>query len=371
MGTKWVTLVLAALVALAGCKKAGDGAPVAEAEADRPPLPSAELAELLDAVPADAAVVATLGLREPVWSQLTGGWLVPMEPELRDQLDQELATQLDQLTGLDVREARAAVVYFSDADTGGMLIHGIRGKLAGATGEHAGASIRVFPEGRPILGHRDDVLVVSGSQAELEGILDRLAGGEGGLTGELRARIDRAREGATMAAAADVARLTASTGGAEPMLELPPLPGKLAFASVRGAEGGLRVAVTGEDAALDAIEAQLGMLMTLARAEMTKERATTTEPAERMGATIAYYYAENMLRHLQPVREGDELAVEMPFAPESVGSIAPMVGVVTAVAIPAFMKYIERSKQVEFTIPADEPPEAAAEPAPAEPSPPN
>lgn len=93
--------------------------------------------------------------------------------------------------------------------------------------------------------------------------------------------------------------------------------------------------------------------------EMDRERANakaSKSPIEGVGAIVAYHQVLKLKRELQPKVEGSELTMtyELPSPDDTTASMTMMapavIGVLAAVAIPAFMKYTRRSKTVEATM---------------------
>jgi type IV pilus assembly protein PilA len=74
--------------------------------------------------------------------------------------------------------------------------------------------------------------------------------------------------------------------------------------------------------------------------------------AEGAAGIVGYHMAKGFTELIDPKIEGNRLTLELPMiGGDSAGAMfVPMVGVLAAVAIPAFMKYIKKSKSSEASM---------------------
>ena len=113
----------------------------------------------------------------------------------------------------------------------------------------------------------------------------------------------------------------------------------------------ISVALDGDADTLDLLRSQIktGSEFATATAATQKENLADA-PLEGAAAILGYYHLENMTRFIKPVISGDRLSLE--FSVGDLGGTAGLfivsgVGILSAVAIPAFMKYIKKSKTAE------------------------
>jgi type IV pilus assembly protein PilA len=94
--------------------------------------------------------------------------------------------------------------------------------------------------------------------------------------------------------------------------------------------------------------------LALSQLKMAHDQAMAREDgdfANDLGVVIGYHQLAAFWKEFQPKLEGDKLVCryQLPQV-KTAGMIMPLVGIGAAVAIPAFMKYIRRSKTVEATM---------------------
>lgn len=126
-----------------------------------------------------------------------------------------------------------------------------------------------------------------------------------------------------------------------------------------GAEG-LRAVVRSDAAGATNLEAQLGALRTMATAEIAKQAEigrSSDVITESVPAILTQYQGEQLLERVTVSRSGDLLRISVTL-PEGADRhmllSATMVGVLAAVAVPAFNRYIERARAIEAPAPPPE-----------------
>jgi hypothetical protein len=111
--------------------------------------------------------------------------------------------------------------------------------------------------------------------------------------------------------------------------------------------GLLLLTLSGDAAKLDQARVLYQGVTAVAVANLKSKRdaAQTREDFEALGDIMAYHGAQQFLKEVEPHMEGDKLVsrYQLPKFTDSNGFVS-MVGVMAAVAIPAFTKYFEKSK---------------------------
>jgi Tfp pilus assembly protein PilE len=118
--------------------------------------------------------------------------------------------------------------------------------------------------------------------------------------------------------------------------------------------GNLELALHGEPTQLKALAAIMagGVQMGISQLAQEKDKAVATnDPWKGSTAIVAYHQAKRLAAELEPKIDGNTLRIRYRFPDtSSMGSSSltlAMVGVLSAVAIPAFRKYVARSKSEE------------------------
>src|ERR1041384_2175055 len=208
---KTATAVLAAAaLALTGCKHDGSTPGVASDRPQQPRATSPALAEpprrpratsparaeLLAGVPGSAAAIAFVDLAETPWSQIIGGWLLPLDDATRQGLDKELREYLARTVGLDVSKLQYVVAFASGPPPHvAVLVKTVGGTLKlPPTGEHEGAKLWLLdPRDRVHLAIRGDVMIL-GDEVGGRDAVDTLAGKRKPVTVENKALVDSLRK---------------------------------------------------------------------------------------------------------------------------------------------------------------------------------
>ncbi len=301
--------------------------------------PDPAVAGLIAAVPGDAIAIGVLSLPAPAWDYLGEGALVPMSEKQRAELEKELQGFLDRRLGLDVRGARSIVAFARGNESYAVLIGGVRGKLKG------GPRLAIDPE-LPVVVAQKEPIVAIGTPDAVDAALATLDSGNSlaKAAPEFAKWIASELGDAPVGAALRVDR-------AEPLLGKG-VPKGIANAAATVTRSGIRFSMSGDHDILSALASQLNIAkkaglkeLADARAQGTADEAPTFAGA---GTIIAYHMAVNLFDKIDPKVEGDRFTIDVPGeftagTPLVVGAI----GVMAAVAIPAFMKYIKRSKASE------------------------
>jgi len=329
------------VLVLAGCSKGGGDPSTSGGDESAEPLPGKQMGALLDGMPADSIAAGVLGMRSPFWHYLSGKGLLPMDKETKADFEKELKAHLERHLGLDVRSAQAVGVFVlpGDPPTGAAMLHGVTGELKGATESHAGGKLLTI-EDKIVVALREPILLIGEREAVKKSLEVQAGDGKALKDSDLRKSLDAAREGAYFAAAANIGH---------PMIAgIIPMKLKFETASVRFSPKELRLQVKGDKEALSFIEAQftLGTQVALNELESEKER-NADEPLEGLATIIGYYNAKSMIAAATPKIDGDTMTVEIGMGNSQVVVVVAIVGMLSAVAIPAFMKYIKKSKSSE------------------------
>jgi len=105
------------------------------------------------------------------------------------------------------------------------------------------------------------------------------------------------------------------------------------------------------------LKAALALLLSLRDMMITKlkedkeQRIQGDDVLEGVSAIVAYHQSVALWKEAEPKLVGDKLVMsyQMPEL-KSAGAVVPMLGVMSAIAIPAFQKYVLRTKTVEATV---------------------
>jgi len=121
--------------------------------------------------------------------------------------------------------------------------------------------------------------------------------------------------------------------------------------------GSFELALHGDPAQLQNLRGMAMGGIQIALSSMTQEKdkvVAGNDPWAGVGAILAYYKAKKLAVELEPKVEGNALVVRYKLPDTSTLSGPSMTialgGVLAAVAVPAFQKYVRRSKTVEATM---------------------
>ncbi len=113
-----------------------------------------------------------------------------------------------------------------------------------------------------------------------------------------------------------------------------------------GPEGDLQVVAIGDAKAVEAIErqAKAGLDLAVAGAIQHKEQIVDGgDTLEALGAIVATHQLRQLRDLLVIERSGDAVSLRL----EGVGATLPLLGVASATAVPAYLKYIERARAAQ------------------------
>ncbi|HSS01048.1 MAG TPA: hypothetical protein VLM79_28520 [Kofleriaceae bacterium] len=350
--TTRATAILAAALALAACKHDGAGSGVAP-NAERPRTTSPAIAELLAGVPGDAAVIGFIDLADAPWSQVIRGWPIPLDDNARTSLDRELREYLTRTIGLDVSKVQYVVGFAAGPPPqGGVLIKTVAGtlKMPGGTAYEGAQQWVIDKDERVSLAIRGDIMILA-DEAAVRTVIDTLAGKRKPVTAENPALVELLRKDSSGAAFALAAIKPKE-------LPLPPPASGLQRVSMTFGARGISAAVEGEDATITWLQTTadqaLAMMQSQIEAAHAAALAGKTNPLEGASAIIGAAYAKSLAARVKPRREGNRLSASLDFSSASsdagAAAVIPMIGILAAVAVPAFMDYMKRSKKSEAAV---------------------
>jgi type II secretory pathway pseudopilin PulG len=344
MTAKTTVLVIAVTAALLGCRREDSDTK------GKPRVTSPAIDTLIAAVPGNALALGFVDMDSPPWTFLTGGAL-PLDEVTRKTLDKELRDYVDRYLGVDLSKLQYAVGFVSGPPLrGAILLKTIGGtlKMPGAM-DHEGGTVWVVDPGAGLTLAIKGEVVVFGKDQAVRDVLDTLAGKRQNVTVENKALVDWIRkesEGAAVAFAAIAPK----------DLPLPPQIAGLQRVAVSIGRKGIRAVVDGDDAAISSLQglSDQAFAKMLAESESAREAAIAGNiaPPEGALAIIGAAYAKSYAVKLKPRRDGNRLSVSLDLGLGSTDAmtVVAVMGVLSAVAIPAFMDYMKKSKKSEAAL---------------------
>lgn len=313
----------------AGARPTGSALPASTPSAVGAPL------RIPAAVPAEAVMVAIIDLPEGWTDALTMG--LPIDAGALTRLRDDVATYAMKTTGLDIGKLRRAAIFVLPGTKVGMVLEDVGGTIAFKAPD---STTTARLEGTALLIGQPEA--VAAAQATAQGKAQGLAAGQGPLTPLIKDRL----AGTAVLLAADVSLVP---GAAEAAAQF----GVTHVVGTIG-RGGLALLASGEAAKLtrlaDLMKAQVNLAVGMVEAQRDAAMAaanTTDGPnAEAFAAIASAPMVRGLSALLEPKLEGDTLRLELAFdgAGGNAMLVVSIIGVLAAVAIPAFMKYIDKSK---------------------------
>jgi hypothetical protein len=350
MMTMRATAALVAALALGACKHEGDGTGGSMGGADRQRTTSPAIAELLAGVPGNAAAIGFIDLADTPWSQITGGWLMPLDTEARQSLDKELRDYLMSSIGLDVSRLQYAVAFASGPPPHvAMLARTVGGtlKLPGGS-EYEGGKLWLLDRDNLVtLAIRGDVMLL-GDRGAVRDALDTLAGKRKAVTADNKALVDLLHKDSSGAVFAFAAIKPKD-------LPLPPQIAGIERITMTLHRHGIAAAIEGDDAAISRLQTTVDQAFAQMQTELERAHAEAlagkTNPLEGASAIVAAAYGKSFAARVKPRRSGNRLSASLDLgAVDSATTTIAVIGIMSAVAIPAFMDYMKRSKKTEAAL---------------------
>lgn len=338
-----MTVLVCALLAAGALTAASCGGGNKGTKAGGAAAPRVGVEKLLALVPGDAVGVGWVDSPHAFFDFLKspgiGGGL---SAEDAAAMQKELDEFLQKRTGLALSDTHAVVAYATGEDVYALAFLGARELGDGAPAPLAGQTELYRASARG--------LVVIGSQAGVVALLDTAAGKRPHLLAkrpELAAALKAQASGSYLGVALDVSAVpdedfqqTAKQFGVERGI-------------VTVSSKGLRAALLGDAKALgslrDLIKGGIAMGLQALEAEKAQALRDGSDTAEGVGMIVGSYWARSLARAVEPRLEGDALVMGIELGVDGVDPtlLVAGLGVTSAVAIPAFMKYIRKSKTTE------------------------
>ena len=360
-------------VALALCLTAcdGDKAPTPDAPADSPKadpakptpgvsappaptLPTPSLAGPIvvpDAVPKGASAVAVARVPESLLRTIANADPMGFASEDFEVLQNEMDTFLRSRLGITITSAKTVAAYQYGKEFG-LVLDGIDGSIKGTkSGTHGGIDLYTLASNDTLRAASTDSMLIVGSEALVKASLDAHSDpSKSSKDDAVTQLITKHSEAAALAVAVDIEVADPSAVFKRAL----PASMKLRRGIVAFGPEGLSVVLEGDKESLDQIAAlaKLGLDSILAEARRAKEAAMgSREDAEAAVAgaftILGVHQLERAAKHLLPKVEGDQLTLTVPFRAGDPAILAAIAGIGAAIAVPAFTKYIRRSKTSE------------------------
>ncbi len=296
----------------------------------------------------DSAVIAAV-VRSP-WSMgdaITKSFLGPMDPTIAKELRADVVAILQSRLGVDPLGVQVVAGFVID-DGGdpaiGLVVPGVVGELRGDGGEeHAGVKLHPFED--------DTVFALTGGTLyfgdppAVRAALDAASGkGALGADSPLGKLLTGGSGGAMVAVAADAAKIPA------PEFQQAVSQFGVTGASFHLGSRGLRAHVVASKDGAAKLEDMLRGGVAMANAQLDGELAKArqqTQGFEAAGQVLALHHARNAIAQVDISVDGAGLTVSLPIDGPDATMVVALIGVGAAVAIPAFMKYIKKSKTTE------------------------
>jgi type IV pilus assembly protein PilA len=237
----------------------------------------------------------------------------------------------------------------SGEDDAVALVHGVSGAPKGEkVGDVAGHAIHRLDGDDVHAAVLGDTLAL-GRRSFLEVALKAAAGQEPRLAGSnepLASLLTSGTEDAAVVVAAVLNRLPEQ------------LRGEVAGHGVERARvtvgtSGIFAVAEGDPAKLEALAGQARAAINMAKmaAEAEKERAKAGDDvAEGIAAILGYHGAVQLARSIDPKVEQSKLTIGLPLVVQDPTVVVAIMGILSAIAIPAFVKYTRRAKTSEARI---------------------
>jgi len=293
--------------------------------------------------------VANAAVFESLLTQWVPADLFMIPKDKQKALEEEIAAYHRKKLGFAVRKIHSATIFVTGTGDAGVLVE------ADVEEGDAPRDPDMMVEGHRLLGFDFDPkariffikgfgLALYGEQATplasyLRGVNERTAGTEKRFT-ELKEVLAETKE----------AWFTAVVNVAHPLIssEWPkdapfPRPDRMRLSFT---ETGFLVTLEGTQECLDAIDGLIQMGRSQAKLALTMAKAglDELEVPEGTAVIIANALFDDVFDKVMPTREGNKMSLKLDL---QIWGAVPIMGVLSAVAVPAFLKYIKRAKTSE------------------------
>jgi hypothetical protein len=303
--------------------------------------------ELPSAVPLEASALVMLRVSDSLFTTMTRldpfGLASGGMQEMRADLDAFLASKL----GMSLLDAHAAAAFMLGRQDFALVVVGVEGEIKAPSREqHEGVALHEQDELR--MARVDDLLLVgtpAAVKAAITASKDEAKSARSGVVGALFGAHTR---GASMAFAVDVARLPE-----ELAREIPEQFRVERVVATLGSDG-VMLRAEGTPDQLESIASTIrnGLQTLVAVAEEQRRRVleSDTDVVEGLAAIAGAHYTKAARERLTPKVEGGALTLTMPLNLGDPALLTGMAGMAASIAIPAFTKYVRRSKTSEARV---------------------
>jgi hypothetical protein len=360
---RWSFSVFACLVSL-GCDDKKDdtsegGSPAASKSADAPTTSAPDepavprlkgAAEIPGAVPREASAVLVVRVPKSLYASIVAADPLGLTTDTADDLKTELDEFLGRTLGTRMLDAKMVAAFVVGKQDLGVVVVGVEGELQGKkVGTHEGVDLFAAGDAAMQLARIDDALVMGTEAAVKAAIAAAKDGAKSAAKDSDLAKLMTAHsEGAAMALAIDIGRAP------EALVREIPSGLKIDRALVTFGADGLSLRAEGDKAKLDALAGAItgGLTVAADMAEEQRRRATKGDAdiVEGAAAIIAAHYARSAKKMLEPKVDADALTISVPMKAGDPAVLAAVAGMSAAIAIPAFSKYMRRSKTSEARV---------------------
>ena len=332
---KALTSALVIFLTFAGC--GGKNAPKQEVSPGS--LPTSAVAAALKAVPQDAVFVLSVASPTSFWDLTINQDILPVEEKQATALNTAMRAHVQRHLGLDVSAVQNVLVFGTMAG-GAAIIGPVEGELKGARDE-GGLSMITLDADAEMVATLHGTMLIIGKHENVLASAATLDGKSPAFSGDFTNFAETQFRSSYLAAAADLGKIP-----------LPPTPFTqgLERAGLKVDTSGIHLTVTGEPETLNMLKEQLESFVAMGLDTLKQEiEASSSDFVIGAGAILAYYNSQSLAAALKPIVDGNTLRLDFDLLGGGISGtmVVAGIGVLSAVAIPAFTKYTKKSKTAE------------------------
>jgi len=331
-------------------------APAVSTTSDSPATPPTLAGPIVvpDAVPKGASAVAVARVPESLLRTLADADPMGFASEDFEALQTEMDTFLRSRLGITIASAKT-VAAFQHGKEFGLVLDGIDGSIKGTkSGTHGGVDIYTLASNDTLRAASTDSMLLVGTEALVKASIDAHADpSKSSKDDAVTALIAKHSDGAAVTVAVDIDAADPSAVFKRAL----PSSMKLRRGVASFGPKGLSVVVEGEKETLDQLAglAKAGLDSVLGEARRAKEDAMKSRHDAEAAVAGAFtifgvHQLEHATKHLLPKVDGEQLTLFVPFSAGDPALLAAVAGIGAAIAVPAFSKYVRRSKTSEARV---------------------